>query len=134
MIFGEVNYANSVTEGMRLAGQDLKVKGNVKMGTSPEVFAMGAMAGSRIIAGNIFSAGPSINQGTGFSVSKLMTGTYQITYSNPGSYSIVTATPVNSSITISTTSAGGNSVVIEMKNLSGVLTDSDFSFIAVVGN
>ncbi len=134
MIFGEVDDANTVTEGMRLSGQDLKVKGNVKMGTSPEVFAMGATAVSRTIAGNIFSSGPSINVGTGFSVAKLAVGRYQITYTTPGSYSIVTATPVNGNTTISTTSAGGSSVVIEMRNLSTALVDSDFSFIAVVAN
>jgi hypothetical protein len=107
----------------------LEVRGDVKLGSSGQLFAPGGEENLRIIRGNV-NANGSISLGSGFTVTHTSSGDYTINFTAPfaGSPTVI-ATPVNRlHATISTTST--SSVRIFTSD-GGSSSDDFFQFIAV---
>lgn len=98
---------------------------------SPSVVSVGEDV--RFIRGSIFTAG-SISQGSGFTVTRPVTGEYRITFAQPFAQApTVTATVFDATVPqIATISSLSTSVVvIRLWSITGAAVNSDFHFIAV---
>jgi len=84
----------------------LEVRGNIKMGSSGNLFAMSSVEQLRTIVGRVTATGGE-SQGAGYAVSRSSTGTYNITFDTPfSSYPIVVAN-----------SYGNNDNILSVHNL-----------------
>lgn len=114
----------------------LDVRGPVKLGSSGELFAPGGVENLRIIRGTVSANGNRIT-GTGFTSSHPGTGDYTITFDTPfpvNTRPSVTATcefvSGQTGRTAHTDVVGNGALNIVILG-SGVLADTEFSFIAV---
>jgi len=115
-------------------GAKLDVRGDVKLGASGELFSPGGVENLRILRGTINGDG-SIASGSGFTVSRLGTGSYQINYTTAFSdYTSVSATPWGplGAPRIATLSVSyGTLCQLVISTPAGALVDAAFDFIAI---
>jgi hypothetical protein len=112
----------------------LDVRGDVKLGSSGELFAPGGEEKLRIVRGGILcESTPSIFAGVGFSVSRRNTGDCDIHFDTPfGGQPSITATAYHNAFDASI--GGVNTVtaeIIVIKRSDGSFTDGRFYFIAI---
>ena len=113
-------------------GAALDVRGDVMLGASGELSAVGGVDNLRMIAGAVTSGG-SVFSGTGFTVLKVVTGVYEITYlTNFSGFPVPVVTPFGSQPRFAT--IGNNfddGFSVRIWDSSGSLVDSHFKFIVV---
>ncbi len=111
----------------------LDVRGDVRLGTSGQYFAVSADENLRTLRGNVSTAGTSIG-GTGWTSSHPVTGTYTITYTSAFAAlpTVIACSGSNSTgligVSVANESAAG--CTLYARNQSGVLTDASLRFIA----
>jgi hypothetical protein len=117
---------------VRAAG-GISLEGDVKLGSSAQLYAPGGEENLRLVRGEVSSAGVVV-RGTGFTATKVGTGLYRVTFNTPF--------PSDPTVTANTAAynfngAGLNLVrsnsfeVVVFFNQTGPQQDSPFHFIAV---
>jgi hypothetical protein len=127
-----ISSSGSVGIGTPLPGAKLDVRGDVKFGTSGQYYAVAGDDTFRIVRGVVGPTG-SIIAGTGFTVTKGVTGFYTINFS-PSFFSMpaVTVTPQSGIDRIATcTSVSTSSTGIWTRDSAGTAVDNQFNFIAI---
>jgi len=111
----------------------LDVRGNIRLGSTGQLFAPGGVENLRILRGRINAAG-GITTGTGFTVSKTGTGAYTVTFTTAFSGEpTITATPQVALARIATCTSvfAGSAQFRTFVATSGAAIDQDFHFIAI---
>ena len=114
----------------------LDVRGDIRLGSSGQLFAAGGQSNFRIMQGFV-SGGGGIVSGTGFTVSRLSAGVYDITFSQAFINVPILNITIRSDLVpprhIATTSRSTSTQVVRVMigTLSGVSDDQDFAFTAV---
>lgn len=130
---GDVILGGSVGIG---TNAQLRINGDVKLGTNGQFFAAAGDANLRIIEGSVFANGSTFVNSSGFTATNTSPGVYRINFNVP----FVTHSPAvialplefGSSPKIATSSgAAFDYAEINVWTLSGSLTNSGFLFIAV---
>jgi len=127
--------------GTTTPDEALDVRGNVRMGNSGEYQAVGASAEKLSIIRGVVNANGSIRWGAGYTVTRSGFGLYRVSWTDSPGFSdppAATATAylagapiVVYSIGAQTNGDGSGYVDFRTVNLSGLLTDSAFSFTLV---
>ena len=118
--------------GTTSPSEKLEVTGNIKLGTSEDLYAPGTPSNSKMLRGYILGDGSSM-WSEGITSQKTGTGAYSVTFDNPFSSvpTVVTTTFGGGSIS-SLTGFSANSFSVKTRNLSsGSLEDAPFTFIAL---
>ena len=126
----------NVGVGTNTPAATLDVRGDIKTGPSGQYFAAAGQENLRLLRGYVNGVSAQIEAGSGFTVSRLGTGHYRITYDTPfPGEPTVTANAIDESepqiVTIDT-GAGGSSIEIRIWSMIGVPVDSNFMF-SVIG-
>ena len=129
----------NIAVGSGTASEKLHVFGNVRLGSTGELFAPGAAQNLRIVTGRVFASG-AIAGGAGFTVSHATTGSYFITFNAAfGGVPVVVATLCESEgdndevVSVHSLGSAGFRVELRDVHLSGspLLVDQGFCFIAM---
>jgi hypothetical protein len=128
-----VDAAGNVGIGTSMPGAALDVRGSLKLGTSGEFFGPGGTENLRILRGRIASSG-SLQEGTGFTPSRIGIGHYRITFTTAFvGIPTVTVTTVSGLAPQITTISAASSTTIDVFTwaASGSALDTDFHFIVI---
>lgn len=131
-----VDAGGNVGIGTSTPASKLEVRGDVRLGSSGELFAVGGPENLRIVRGEVLAAG-TVNSGSGFTVTHPATGIYNIVFTTPfqaTTHTSFTATPVANSGTLNlmlSSLPGPTVVALRIVNGSGTAADGAFSFIVV---
>ena len=110
----------------------LDVRGDVKLGPSGQFFAAGGADNLRILRGR-GAANGTLEEGTGFTPSRIATGHYRITFTTAFvGTPAVTVTAVETAAPQIATLSGGSTLAIDVftRSLAGSAVDTEFHFIA----
>ncbi len=111
--------------------QSLSVVGNITLGSSSQFYATGDSENLRLLRGHIQGNG-SISSGSGFTVNKLGTGSYQIVFNIPFSNTATpVATPVSTGIICRVQGLSSNSIQVDCFTTGGSAADAIFTFIVI---
>lgn len=129
--------------GTDTPAEPLDVRGNVKLGSGGELFAVGGVDNLRAVAGRVDTAGTVVS-GTGYSASWTSQGVCTVTFATPfAATPVVVATPVAGSgddqlVTVSAITPGAFSVVTaDVEHIPpddpdvGTRESTEFTFIAL---
>lgn len=109
----------------------LDVRGDIKLGSTGELFAAGGDENLRVLRGNLAS-GSSILAGSGFTLTSLGTGNYRVTYTTPFSAApSLMATVFDASVPQIATISSNTTTSFDVKiwSIAGAAVDSDWQFI-----
>jgi hypothetical protein len=137
VIINPFSTEGNVGIGTQNPAEKLDVRGNVKLGASGNLFAMGALQNLQVLVGRV-NANGTVGGGSGFSSSRSGTGNYTVTFASSFSSSpFVLATAVDSSdndhiVTIRSISTGEFQVVTkDVEDPAAGNQDTAFNFIAL---
>jgi hypothetical protein len=128
-----IRASGGVGIGTTSPGGALDVRGNIKLGTTGELFGIGGVENLRLLRGRIAGATGNIVEGSGFSAERTAAGIYTITFSNAfTAFPSITVTPLAASVLRLATVNGFNttSATIRTWNTNSAAIDTDFIFIA----
>ena len=130
-------FSGGVGIGTAAPGARLDVRGDVKLGSTGEFYAVASEERHRILALRVFP--PGLASGPGYSISHPSTGLYTISFTQAfANAPAVTVTPIVSSLPAGFIAECGMStfgpvdhVDVSISNRSGTPVDCGFSFIVV---